>query len=70
MTVNVTLVKEGENIMDKKSVKEYFEGYTDGQIHDRILSMAMSDDQREVDLSVKLYRAWFGKCPVGDMEIQ
>lgn len=56
--------------MDKKSVKEYFEGYTDGQIHDRILSMAMSDDQREVDLSVKLYRAWFGKCPVGDMEIQ
>ena len=51
--------------MDKKAVREFFKGYSDLQIKDKIISMAMSDDQREVDLSIQLQRAWTGKCPVG-----
>ena len=54
-----------ETRLDKKAVREFFKGYSDLQINDRIISMAMSDDQREVDLSIQLQRAWTGKCPVG-----
>lgn len=56
---------------DKTTVRQFFSDYspdfklTDYQIQDRIIDMAMSDDPRQVNLSVKLHRAWYGKCPVG-----
>ena len=49
--------------MDKKAVKNFFDGYSDNQIEDRLITMAMSDDHREVELMVKLHKGWYGEYP-------
>ena len=51
---------------DQTSVRQFFKGYSDGQIEDRLITMGSSDDDREVQLMVQLYRSWYGEDPFGD----
>ncbi len=51
---------------DQTSVRQFFKGYSDAQIEDRLITMGSSDDDREVALMVKLHRSWYGEDPFGD----